>query len=372
MTPLASPSRAVARWCAEQGWPVHPLAPLLKTPPKNCVLCRAADHRAAGCPCIPVGRWCHGFHAATTDPARIDAWWGANPGFGIGVATGPAGLVVIDVDAHAGAVPARDRILPGIGIPDSVDLTGLANGFHTLAVLAALHGAPDPAGDENTLRVRTPSGGLHLWYRAGAGRSWLCSTGSSRGRALAWQVDVRGEGGYIVAPGTVTEAGRYEAVGPCRTPAELPDWLAGELARTGHLARAQGSQGSPGSQFARAARTAPPPAARPEVPARARQAVLTACGGRDKAAAVLSTVLAEVAECGRQSEGAGFSEKLNRAAYTVGGLVAAGHLAAADGERALQDVADRVRPGQQARARQIIAGGMTAGQSRPLYAGGRR
>ncbi|MER5934018.1 bifunctional DNA primase/polymerase [Streptomyces sp. NPDC002054] len=359
MTPAAPESRAVARWCAEQGWPVHPLAPLLKTPPKNCVLCRAADHRAAGCPCLPVGRWCHGFHAATTDPARIDGWWGANPGFGVGVATGPAGLVVIDVDAHGGEVPPRDRILPGIAIADSVDLAGLSNGFHTLAVLAALHGAPDPAGDENTLRVRTPSGGLHLWYRAGRGRSWLCSTGSSRGRALAWQVDVRGEGGYIVAPGTVTEAGRYEAVGPCRTPAELPEWLAAELLRTGHLMPPEPS------------RVTPPPA-RAEVPARARQAVLTAGGGRDKAAAVLTTVLAEVAECGRQSQGAGFSEKLNRAAYTVGGLVAAGHLAAADGERALQDVADHVRPGQQARARQIIAGGMTAGQSRPLYAGGRR
>ncbi|MEV7616908.1 bifunctional DNA primase/polymerase [Streptomyces sp. NPDC089799] len=365
VSPTPAP-HAVARWCAEQGWPVHPLAPLLKTPPKNCVLCRADGHRAAGCPCIPVGRWCHGFHAATTDPARIDGWWRPNPGFGVAVATGAAGLVVVDVDAHDGEVPPRDRILPGIGIADTVDLTGLANGFHTLAVLAALRGAPDPAEDENTLRVRTPSGGLHLWYRAGAGRTWLCSTGSSRGRALAWQVDVRAEGGYIVAPGTVTEAGRYEAVGPCRTPAELPEWLAGELIRTGHLAPSGAPEG-PSRGVERPA-AAPGPAA----PSRARQAVQAAGGGRERAAAVLSTVLAEVAECGRQSEGAGFSEKLNRAAYTVGGLVAAGHLGAAEGERALQDVADHVRPGQQARARQIIAGGMTAGQSKPLYTGGRR
>ncbi|MFJ6776466.1 DNA primase, partial [Kitasatospora sp. NPDC091257] len=27
---------AVARWCAAQGWPVHPLAPGRKTPPANC------------------------------------------------------------------------------------------------------------------------------------------------------------------------------------------------------------------------------------------------------------------------------------------------------------------------------------------------
>ncbi|MGW0391872.1 bifunctional DNA primase/polymerase [Streptomyces sp. NPDC003042] len=356
MTPSSAPeSRSVARWCAEQGWPVHPLAPMLKTPPKNCVLCRTPGHQAAGCPCLPVGRWCHGFHAATTDPERIDSWWGPNPGFGIAVATGAAGLVVIDVDAHGGEVPPRDRILPGIHIPGDVALDGLSNGFHTLAVLAALRGAPDPAQDRNTLRVRTPSGGLHLWYRAGAGRRWLCSAGTGKSRALAWQVDVRAEGGYIVAPGTVTQAGMYEAVGPCRTPAELPEWLAEELLRTGHLLREQPEAPSP-----------------VQVPLRARHAVIAAGGGRDKAAAVLSTVLAEVAACGSQAHSAGFSEKLNRAAYTVGGLVAAGHLAASDAERALQDVADHVRPGQQARVRQIIASGMTAGQSKPLYAGGRR
>jgi hypothetical protein len=76
--------------------------------------------------------------------------------------------VVIDIDAHGTEPPARDRILPGIPIGDQVDLAGLANGFHTLAVLAALRGQQSPADDTTTLRVRTPSGGLHVWGRFSA------------------------------------------------------------------------------------------------------------------------------------------------------------------------------------------------------------
>ncbi|WP_406182173.1 bifunctional DNA primase/polymerase [Streptomyces canus] len=96
--------------------------------------------------------------------------------------------------------PARDRILPDIPIGDHIDLTGLANGFHTLAVLAALRGQQSPADDASTLRVHTPSGGLHVWYRATDNRPWRSSAGSSPGRALAWQVDIRAHGSYIIAP----------------------------------------------------------------------------------------------------------------------------------------------------------------------------
>lgn len=124
----------------------------------NCDACRAAGHDRGACDCLRAGRWCHGFHAATLDCERIRQWWGARPDLGVGVATGPAGLVVIDIDAHATELPGRERLLPGIPIADTVDLTGLANGFHTLGVLAALRGATSPADDETTLRVRTPSG----------------------------------------------------------------------------------------------------------------------------------------------------------------------------------------------------------------------
>ncbi|GAA2267375.1 hypothetical protein GCM10010145_47320 [Streptomyces ruber] len=341
-------SLATARWCARHGWPVHPLAPGRKVPAANCAACRSRTHHAADCPCLPAGRWCHGFHAATLDQSRIERWWGAHPEFGVGIACGPAGLVVIDIDAHPAQPPDRDRILPGIPIADHIDLTGLANGFHTLAVLAALRDRPSPADDTATLRVRTPSGGLHVWYRVADSRRWQCSSGSSQGRALAWQVDVRAHGGYIIAPGTTTRHGTYTPVGDTRTPAVLPLWLAQELQRTGHL---------PADHI---------PAPRP-VPPRARQAVLAAGDGRDRIHRTLAMVLAPVAACGQVPEGAGFSDALNRAAFTLGGLVAAGRLPYKEAQRHLHDTASAARPGQERRIRQIIRSGMAAGLKRPLH-----
>lgn len=345
-------SLATARWCAGRGWPVHPLAPGRKTPAGNCASCRESGHTYVGCSCPAAGRWCHGFRAATLDPTRIEQWWGAHPGLGVGVACGPAGLVIIDVDAHERQLPDRNRLLPGIRIPDGIDLTGLADGFHTIALLAALRGATSPADDETTLRVRTPSGGLHVWYRAPHGHQWQCSTGSSGSRALAWQVDIRACGGYIVAPGTLTEAGVYEPVGAVREPAALPNWLARELERTGHLPPAH------------------VPAPRP-VPPRARQAVIAAGGGREAVSRALAPLLAEVADCAAVPEGAAFSEKLNRAAYTAGGLAAAGHLSADEAERVLTEAAEYARPGQERRYGAIIRSGLGAGRLRPLSLGGR-
>ncbi|WP_433259798.1 bifunctional DNA primase/polymerase (plasmid) [Streptosporangium sp. CA-135522] len=346
----------MARWCAAQGWPVHPLAPRRKSPAGNCRPCKEDNHLPAACACLKNGRWCHGFHAATLNPDLITSWWSARPAFGVGVACGPAHLVVVDIDAHPKPVPPRDRILPGIPIHDQVDLTGLAMGFHTLALLAALRGAPDPAEDESTMRVRTPSGGLHVWYRTDAARPFLCSNGSSTGRPLAWQVDIRGEGGYIIAPGTQTIDGTYTALGDCRRPAPLPDWLAQELIRTGHLP---------------AAAPAPPPASPPVVPARARQAVIAAGGGRTRVTRILQTVLAEVTACAAVPQGAGFSDKLNRAAYTAGGLVASGHLSEAEAEQLLTEAAGQARPGQERRCAQIIRSGLTAGAGRPFHIEGR-
>ncbi|MEU0646071.1 bifunctional DNA primase/polymerase [Streptomyces umbrinus] len=349
---VAEQSLATARWCARRGWPVHPLAPGRKTPAANCEDCRRPGHTHADCDCLSAGRWCHGFHAATLDQRRIAQWWGAHPQFGVGVACGPAGLVVIDIDAHSAQPPGRTRILPGIAIGDHVDLTGLATGFHTLAVLAALRGVPSPADDTTTLRVRTPSGGLHVWYRAEDSRRWQCSSGSSHGRALAWQVDVRAHGGYIIAPGTTTSAGTYTPEGDVRQPAVLPGWLAQELERTGHL---------PAPNI---------PAPRP-VPPRAQQAVRAAGGGRDRIQHNLAAILAPVEACGQVTEGAGFSDALNRAAYTVGGLVAAGRLPQDEAERVLKDTAAAARPGQERRAEQIIQSGLTAGLKRPLSSGSR-
>jgi hypothetical protein len=272
---------------------------------------------------------------------------------GVAIACGPAALVVIDVDAHSTTAPLRDRLLPGIDIADDIDVSAMTTGFHTLAVLAAVRRQQNPVTDTRTLRVRTPSGGLHIWYRATDARRWQSSIGSGTHRALAWQVDVRAEGGYIVAPGTSTTAGTYTPVGAARVPAPLPAWLAQELERTHHL---------PAAHI---------PAPRP-VPARARQAVVAAGGGAAPAARTLSTVLADVTACAATPEGAGFSALLNRAAYTTGGLVAAGLLSRDEAERLLQETADLARPGQARRSAQIIRSGMAAGARHPLYCGAAR
>ncbi|MFD8572186.1 bifunctional DNA primase/polymerase [Streptomyces sp. NPDC059639] len=343
-------SDAVARWCARSGWPVHPLVPGRKTPAANCEACRSSRHAPGECPCIAAGRWCHGFHAATTSVDRIDAWWKAQPRSGVGVSCGPANLVVIDVDAHGAEVPSRSRLLPGIPIAPQVDLTGLATGFDTLALLAALRRQQSPAEDETTLRVRTPSGGLHIWYRNPRPEiRYRSSTGSSPRTALAWQVDVRSDNGYIVAPATRTTAGTYVPVGRTHRPAPLPAWLAAELVRTGHVPAPVAERAPfPG-------RTAPRPRRR----------------AAESATRLLDPLLDEVARCVAVPEGAGFTEKLNRAAYTAGGLVQSGHLAAEDVRRVLLETARRARPHQERRNAAVVDSALSVGGQRPFHPRGR-
>ncbi|KOU42034.1 DNA primase, partial [Streptomyces sp. WM4235] len=108
------------------------------------------------------------------------------------------------------------------------------------------------------------------------------------------------------------------------------------------------------------------------VPPRARQAVLAAGGGQDKTSRLLTALLADVVSCAQFAEGAGFTEKLNRAAYTLGGLVAAGHLSDSDAQEALREAAAAARPGQEQRSGRIIRSGIAAGAQRPLHLGGRR
>src|SRR5215218_2180647 len=94
---------------------------------------------------------------ATDDPERVRRLWAKHPGECIGLVTGSAsGVLVIDVD-H---------------LPAIEDLPG-----------------PLP----RTLTARTPSGGLHFYYRHVYGARNSISD-------IAENVDVRGEGGYVIAP----------------------------------------------------------------------------------------------------------------------------------------------------------------------------
>lgn len=124
----------------------------------------------------------NGFHEASTDPAVINSWWKRNPNFNIGIATGQmsGGLVVIDLD---------------------IDEDKGKFGDETLREWEAEHGKlPD------TCRTITGRGGSHLLYRVDREVSCsACRPEDPRG------VDIRGDGGYFVAPPSIHENGRtYE------------------------------------------------------------------------------------------------------------------------------------------------------------------
>ncbi|MHA6797496.1 bifunctional DNA primase/polymerase (plasmid) [Pseudonocardia bannensis] len=144
--------------------------------------------------------------SATRDPEQIRQWWSARP-YNLALACGPGGLVVVDLDdAH--------------GEPAPEPWTGATGGRDVLARLAAKAGQPVPTG---TYTVSTPTGGLHLYFRAPAGAKFRNTAGT-----LGWRIDTRACGGYVVAATSVRDEGYYRAVN--RAPiAELPEWLARAL-----------------------------------------------------------------------------------------------------------------------------------------------
>ncbi len=102
---------------------------------------------------------------ATRDPEAIGTWWANWPDANVGIATGAAsGVIVIDVDPDKG-------------------------GDETLAALEAELG-PVP----DTVEVMTGGGGRHRWFRHPGGR--VPNSAGTLGPGL----DVRGDGGYVLAP----------------------------------------------------------------------------------------------------------------------------------------------------------------------------
>jgi hypothetical protein len=140
---------------------------------------------------------------ATTDPSEIIARW-ARSAYNVAIATGPAGLVVLDLDdaAHHGHTD-----LP-VGHP--------RHGQETLARAAQEAGEPYPTG---TYAVRTPTGGIHLYFTAPEEPLLGCTQAR-----IGPLIDTRAHGGYIIAAGSVTAAGRYTAVNTAPI-LPLPHWL---------------------------------------------------------------------------------------------------------------------------------------------------
>lgn len=247
MTILRDPGR-LALDLAARGWHVLPLSPINKRPLGNCGAClpRAgrSPHPVADCSCIGAGGWCHGVRAATNQPDRIAAWWQREPAAVPGVAAGPSELVLIDIDAQGAQLPLVLAIglLPGIDLADEPipvvlwsDQARFRDGRDSLTPLARLRGGshPWPAGPEcQPVTVATPTGGVHIWYRAPANRLHQVLSDPAGRYGLAWQVDVKAGWSYGVAPGAITATGSYRHRGGDLTkPGRMPDWLVREVSR---------------------------------------------------------------------------------------------------------------------------------------------
>ncbi|MFB7292064.1 bifunctional DNA primase/polymerase [Actinacidiphila glaucinigra] len=175
---------------AERGWHVFPLRPGSKRP---------ALHGETTCPRTGLCATGHRKweQRATTDPERIRATWSHGP-FNVGIATGPSRLLVVDLD-----------------MPKDNSSADAPNGAATFRALCerARHAVP------TTHRVRTASGGEHLYFTAPPGIRLTNTAGT-----VGLLVDTRAWGGYVVAAGSETPTGRYEAVsGPVAV--SLPRWL---------------------------------------------------------------------------------------------------------------------------------------------------
>lgn len=136
------------------------------------------------------------------------------PGGGYGIVTGRRshGLVVIDIDVK---------------------------GVDGYASLSALEDS-DLGSLPETLEVETPSGGLHLYY-------WTPMAGEIANSAsvLGPGIDVRGEGGMVVGPGSPHRHGGVYRIREQREVAQLPGRWEMHLRRLGGVGARAGSRGIP-------------------------------------------------------------------------------------------------------------------------------
>ena len=244
------PSLHLALSLAELGWHVLPLTWTKKRPLANCDRCEPRRgkpaHDPAGCPCSPAGRWCHGVRAATIDPDRLTTWWTTEPRAVPGVATGPSGLCLVDIDTDHEPLPETlaTHLLPGIDLraedipADSWSTRArFRDGRDSLSLLARLRARTNawPSAEEHRpVSVATPSGGRHLWYRTPAPglHQVIANTRKTRPYGLAWQVDIKAGRSYGIAPGATVAAGPYKPLmGHPANVGVMPPWLATEVVR---------------------------------------------------------------------------------------------------------------------------------------------
>jgi Bifunctional DNA primase/polymerase, N-terminal len=238
-----------------------------------------------------------GLHDATTDPDHLIDWWRRWPSANVGVRTGSAsGLVILDIDRRPGGVVSLTR-------------------------LEQTHGELPPTAMVETGR------GRHYWFTHPGG-----TVPNSAGR-LGPGVDLRGDGGYIIAPPSSHISGRRYRWAAPHPIAVLPSWildLTREPARPVHepAGRTPRTPGDIG-RWANAALTAELDRVQSSVP-----------GSRNHV--------------------------LNRAAFALGQLVGSGHLVGDDVREALHNAG--ISCGLTSReVRATVASGLQAGISRPRH-----
>jgi hypothetical protein len=135
--------------------------------------------------------------AATSDEARTREAWKRHPAANIGVATGSAsGFWVLDVDGHLG-MESLGRLIRAFGSIPRTFVVRTGKGLHYYFAL--------------------PSG-VVVRNRAGT----ICLPGSSTPLS---GLDDRGEGGYVVGPGSIHASGRTYTIAINEELVLAPDWL---------------------------------------------------------------------------------------------------------------------------------------------------
>lgn len=167
---------------ARRGWSVIPVHSIGR---RTCT-CGRPDCASPGK--HPRVAWSEATEEAASE-AQVQEWWRRWPDANVGVVTGRvSGVVVLDVDPRNGGEES---------------LTDLVAEFGEL-----------PA----TLASRTGGGGRHLWFAA---PPW-----SLPSVELAPGIDLKGEGGMVVAPPSRHASGTaYAWKDPNADLAELPDWV---------------------------------------------------------------------------------------------------------------------------------------------------
>lgn len=245
---------------------------------------------------------------ATINPATIERCW-ATGAYNIGVACGPSGLYVLDLDT-----PKPDTPPPAPPFDDP----SITTGADALAQLALLNAEPYP-GDVMT--VITGRGGEHLYFRQPESAVLRNTAGK-----LGYLIDTRGVGGYVVGPGSVVNGRPYRATFLAE-PAPLPAWIRRLL-----------------DPPKRPTPTGPPP---------------RYCSPSKYADAVLRSELDKVLSAKPGTR----NDTLNRVAFTLGTHITRGTLPTDLVERALTEVAHRLG-GDMNKSLNTINNGLSAGMQK--------